>query len=124
MYRHFMKNGVLFYLYSPVFEKLFGGANFLYLALMSNLAPESFEYALAKTDSVEQFKPLVVTDSLGITLVSATANPDYTSYFVQLLLREGAIVTVQHLNILQRVKVESPEIYEELILAVPGFSNF
>lgn len=105
-------------------ETLLGGANFMYLALMSNLAPESFEYALAKTDSVEQFKPLVVTDSLGISLASATANPDYTSYFVQLLIREGAIVTMQHLNILQRVKVESPEIYEELILAVPEFSNF
>jgi hypothetical protein len=87
MYRHFMKKDIIFYLYSIVFEKLLGGTNLLDLALMSNLARESFEYALAKADSVEQFKTLVGTDSLGIPLASATANPEYTSYVVQLLLR-------------------------------------
>lgn len=93
------------------------------MALMVELPPQSFEYLLSKAEDLGKFRPVMGTDAIGIMLIYAGKNAAFASYYVNSMLKKNALITEQHLSFMKHLKIDSPLVYEELLLAIPELSE-
>lgn len=97
-----------------VFTSKPGTLNLFELALMSELSKSAFDYAISKSKNIDLINNMTGTDLLGLLLVNAGSHDEHLEYFANVLLQEGSRVSEQHHKILSKIKVESPDVYNEL----------
>ena len=94
------------------------GVTLLDFALMQSLEREAFDFASNRTQEIG-FKEYLGTDSVGIVLANATQHGDQTGYFISQLVQNGAQITPQHRQMLEKLMTENPTLASKIKTEVP-----
>ena len=89
------------------------------MAMMMPMPAESFEFLLDKSFDLMSYKPSMGIDTLGIAIVNAPINPTASPRFVQALLNKGVQLNSHHVELLQRIAIERPDIHADIVKLSP-----
>lgn len=89
------------------------------MAMMMPMPAESFEFLLDKPFDLMSYKSSMGIDTLGIAIVNAPINPTASPRIVQSLLTKGAELNSHHIELLQRLSKDRPEIHTNIVNLLP-----
>lgn len=89
------------------------------MAMMMPMPAESFEFLLDKPFDLMSYKSSMGIDTLGIAIVNAPINPTASPRIIQSLLIKGAELNSHHIELLQRLSKDRPEIHTNIVNLLP-----
>lgn len=89
------------------------------MAMMMPMPAESFEFLLDKSFDLMSYKPSMGIDTLGIAIVNAPINQTASPRIVQSLLTKGAELNSHHIELLQRLSKDRPDIHTKIVKLLP-----
>lgn len=89
------------------------------LALMAPLSSSAFNYIVERT-SVTNDVNVFGVDSLGVAIITATNHGNNSIEFITTLIEQGAQLNESHLELLNNLQFENPELHAQITQALFG----
>ena len=103
-----------------IHEPVFSDITLLDISLAQKNTKQSILYMLEQNFSYNEYKPELGLDTVGIAIINSVKHPKYASLYLTKMVEQGAKFNKHHLQLLEQVAQENPELYTEIKVVVPG----
>jgi len=99
-------------------SEILENTNILHFAMLTPLTPKSFDFLINRVDLIDDVGQLGV-DIIGLSIVNANTNANYISHYLNRMIEQGASIKPQHLLLMEGLKKEHENVYNEIIEVIP-----
>jgi hypothetical protein len=106
-----------------IHEPVFSDITLLDISLAQKNTKQSILYMLEQNFSYNEYKPELGLDTVGVAIINSVKHPKYASLYSTKMVEQGAKFNKHHLQLLEQVAQENPELYTEIKVVVPGLGE-